>query len=78
MSVVLRSIDIETVRYVRVPAGSTPRDDAASRTGAQATARPAAKVVTDIARYRTIASLQALALAAAASVVTPTLVWLVL
>nr|WP_236960271.1 hypothetical protein [Methylobacterium durans] len=36
------------------------------------------RVVTNAARYRSIGSLQALALAIAASVVTPTLLWLAL
>lgn len=65
MSVVLRSIEIETVSYVRAPAGPVPRAETA-----------AAGVVRDIARYRTIGSLQALSLAAIASVVTIALFWL--
>ncbi|GJE68545.1 hypothetical protein [Methylorubrum podarium] len=72
MRVVLQSIDIETVRYVRVPAGSAPRDAAGLRTGTG----DAASRIDDIARYRTIASPQALALAAAASAVTTALFWL--
>ena len=78
MSVVLQSIDIETLRIVRVPAGSEPRDEAASRPGAGLAGPSAARVVTNIARYHTIPSLQALALAALASAVTPALIWLVL
>lgn len=78
MSVVLQSIDIETVRIVRVPAASGPRDEAVSSTGARLANPSAARVVTNIARYHTIPSLQALALAALASAVTPALIWLVL
>ncbi|KQQ13259.1 hypothetical protein ASF53_13865 [Methylobacterium sp. Leaf123] len=59
MSVVLRSIEIETVAYIRAPAGPVPRAETAT-----------AGVVRNIARYRTIGSLQALSLAATASVVT--------
>lgn len=72
MSVVLRSIEIETVRYVRAPAGPVPRGETAAGTGRPATAG----IVRDIARYRTIGSLQALSLAATASVVTIALFWL--
>jgi len=70
MSVVLQSTYIETVRYARVPAGPVPRREA----GAQA----AADVVTDIARYETLPSLQALALAIVAAVVTTALFLVVL
>ncbi|BAU92394.1 hypothetical protein MPPM_3789 [Methylorubrum populi] len=70
MSVVLQTIDIETVRYVRVPAGSVPHD-AASRAGTRA-----AGVVTDLARYQTLPSLQALALAIVAAVATTGLILL--
>ena len=61
MSVVLQSIDIETVRVVRGAAGSGARGEVASRAGARPAAPAAATVVTNIARYRTIPSLQALA-----------------
>ncbi|CAO4133419.1 hypothetical protein [Methylorubrum extorquens] len=71
MSVVLRSIEIETVRYERAPAGPVSRAEAA---GAGLPA--SAGVVMDIARYRTIGSLQALGLAATASVLTIALLWL--
>ncbi|MGE7156410.1 hypothetical protein ACQKJ1_22070 [Methylorubrum rhodesianum] len=71
MSVVLQTIDIETVRYVRVPAGSVPHDDAATRAGTRA-----AGVVTDLARYQTLPSLQALALAIVAAVATTGLILL--
>ncbi|MFJ7439965.1 hypothetical protein ACIQW5_20100 [Methylorubrum thiocyanatum] len=71
MSVVLQSTYIETVRYARVPAGPVPRHEA----GAGAAA---ANVVTDIARYETLPSLQALALAIVAAVVTTALFLVVL
>ena len=48
MSVVLQTIDIETVRYVRVPAGSVPHDDAASRAGTRAAAIVAAVATTGL------------------------------
>lgn len=72
MSVVLQSTYIETVRYARVPAGPVPRHEAGA--GAQA----AADVVTDIACYETLPSLQALALAIVAAVVTTALFLVVL
>ena len=67
MTLVLRSTYFETVRRVRVPTRPKPRND---NTGSQ--------VIADAARYRTIGSLQALALAIAASLATPALLWLVL
>ena len=66
MTLVLRSTDIQTVRHVRVPVMLVPRNDADPR------------VVSDGYRYRSISSLQALALAVVASPVTPVLLRLVL
>ena len=66
MALVLRTTFITTVRRGRVPVMLAPKNDAGPR------------VVTDAARYRSIGSLQALALAIAASVVTPALLWLAL
>ncbi|MEL6063039.1 MULTISPECIES: hypothetical protein [unclassified Methylobacterium] len=66
MTLVLRSSYIQTVRRVRVPVGLVPRNDA-----------PPA-LITDAYRYKATGSLQALALAVAASIVTPVLLWLVL
>ena len=66
MTLVLRTTYIRTVRRVRVPVGLAPRNDAGQR------------VVADGYRYKSIGSLQALALAIAASVVTPALLWLAL
>ncbi|GJD77389.1 MULTISPECIES: hypothetical protein [Methylobacterium] len=66
MTLVLRTTQIRTVRRVRVPVGLAPLNDAGRR------------VVTDGYRYRSIGSLQALALAIAASAVTPALLWLAL
>ena len=57
---------IQTVRRVRVPVRLAPRNDAGQR------------VVADGYRYRSIGSLQALALAIVASAATPALLWLVL
>lgn len=66
MALVLRSTFVTTVRRTPVPVRLAPVNDA----------RP--RLVTNAARYRTIDSLQALALAIAASVVTPALLWLTL
>ncbi|MGU3664006.1 hypothetical protein ACLBX9_07450 [Methylobacterium sp. A49B] len=66
MALVLRTTLITTVRSARVPVMLAPTNDAEPR------------VVTDAARYLSIGSLQALALAVAASVVTPALLWLAL
>ncbi|MDP4003339.1 hypothetical protein [Methylobacterium sp. NEAU K] len=66
MNLVFQSTDIRTVRRVAVPVRLEARNDA----------RPG--LVTDIGRYRTIGSLQALGLAIAASIVTPPLIWLAL
>ncbi len=66
MALVLRTTFITTVRRARVPVMLAPTNDAEPR------------VVTDAARYRSIGSLQALALAIAVSVVTPALLWLAL
>ncbi|CAX21950.1 protein of unknown function [Methylorubrum extorquens DM4] len=66
MTLVLRSTYIKTVRRVRVPVGLVPWNDAGQQ------------VVADGCRYRSIGSLQALALAVAASAVTPALLWLAL
>jgi len=72
MSVVLRSIEIETVRYVRATAGPVLHAETAAGAGMPVVAG----VVRDIARYRTIGSLQSLSLAATASVATIALFWL--
>ena len=66
MALVLRTTFITTVRRRRMPVLLAPRNDAGRR------------VVTDTARYRSIGSLQALALAVAGAVVTPALLWLAL
>ncbi|GJE74296.1 hypothetical protein [Methylorubrum suomiense] len=66
MTLVLRTTYIQTVRRVRVPVRLAPRNDAGPR------------FVADGYRYRSIGSLQALALAIAASAVTPALLWLAL
>ncbi len=66
MALVLRTTFITTVRRARVPVMLAPTNDSEPR------------VVTDAARYRSIGSLQALALAIVASVVTPALLWLAL
>ena len=68
MALVLRSTFVTTVRRARVPMMRAPSDDAGTR------------LVMDAARYRSIGSLQAraLALAVAASAVTPALLWLAL
>lgn len=66
MALVLRSTYIQTVRRVRVPVSLVPRNDRVQ------------PLVADGCRYRSIGSLQALALAVAASIVTPALLWLVL
>lgn len=66
MTLVLRSTFVTTVRRARVPVMLAPLNDIDCR------------LVTNAARYRSIGSLQALALAIAASVATPTLLWLAL
>ena len=66
MTLVLRTTYIQTVRRVRVPVRLAPRNDEGPR------------FVADGYRYRSIGSLQALALAIAASAVTPALLWLAL
>jgi hypothetical protein len=66
MALVLRATFITTARRARVPVLLAPKNDA----------NPG--VVTDAARYWSIGSLRALALAIAASVVTPALLWLAL
>ena len=66
MALVLRSTFVTTVRRARVPVMLAPLNDAGLR------------VVANAARYRSIGSLQALALAIAASVVTPALLRLAL
>lgn len=66
MALVLRTTFITTVRRRRMPVLLAPRNDAGRR------------VITDAARYRSIGSLQALALAVAGAVVTPALLWLAL
>jgi hypothetical protein len=64
MALVFQHASIRTVRRVAVPTGLAPLHDTGPR------------FVEDAACYRPIGSLQALALAIAASVVTPALVWL--
>ena len=64
MALVLQYASIRMVRRMRAPAGLAPHHNNDPR------------VVEDAACYRPIGSLQALALAIAASVVTPALVWL--
>lgn len=66
MTLVLRTTYVQTVRRVRAPVGLAPLNDAGRR------------VVSDGYRYRSIGSLQALALALVASAVTPALLWLAL
>ncbi len=66
MALVLRSTFVTTVRRARVPVMRAPVNDAGTR------------LVMDAARYRSISSLQALALAVVASAVTPALLWLAL
>lgn len=66
MALVLRSTFVTTVRRARVPVMRAPSNDAGTQ------------VVMDAARHRSIGSLQALALAVAASAVTPALFWLAL
>jgi hypothetical protein len=66
MTLVLRSTTIRTVQRVRVPVALSARNDA----------RPA--LVVDGFHYQAIGSLQALALAVAAALVTPVLLWLAL
>lgn len=66
MALAIRSTFVTTVRRARVPVMRAPLNDAGTR------------FVTDAARYRSIDSLQALALAVAASAVTPARLWLVL
>lgn len=66
MGLVLRSTFVTTVRSARVPVMRAPLNDAGIR------------LVMDAARYRSVGSLQALALAVAASAVTPALLWLAL
>ncbi|AIQ92358.1 MULTISPECIES: hypothetical protein [Methylobacterium] len=66
MTLVLRSTHIRTVRRVWMPLRLEPRNDAGRR------------VVADGYHYGRIGSLQALALAIAASAVTTVLLWLVL
>ncbi|GJD90405.1 hypothetical protein BHAOGJBA_3944 [Methylobacterium hispanicum] len=66
MTLVLRSTAIGAVRRARVTVRLEPRNDVGAR------------VVADAARYRSIGSLQALALAAAASLATTALLWLAL
>ncbi|MBY0260289.1 hypothetical protein [Methylobacterium sp.] len=67
MTLVLRSTYVETVSRVRVPVRErSPRDGMVPG------------LVTDVYRYRSIGSLQALGLAAVASVVTTLLLLLVL
>lgn len=70
MTLVLRSTAIGAVRRARVTVRLEPRNDVGARVVAQ--------VVADAARYRSIGSLQALALAAAASLATIALLWLAL
>lgn len=66
MALVLRSTFVTTVRRARVPVMRAPVNDAGTR------------LVMDAARYRSISSLQAPALAVVASAVTPSLLWLAL
>ncbi len=66
MTLVLRTTYIRTVRRAREPVSLAPRNDAGTW------------VVADGNRYRSIGSLQALALAIVASAVTPVLLWLAL
>lgn len=66
MALVLRSTYGATPRSVRLPVKLEAREDAGAR------------IIADAARYQTIGSFQALALAIAAAVVTPALLGLVL
>ncbi len=66
MALVLRSTFVTTVRRARVPVRLAPLND------------DGLQPVANAARYRSIASLQALALAICASVVTTALLWLAL
>jgi hypothetical protein len=66
MALVLRTTTITTVRRVRAQVMPVPRNDAGPR------------VISDGYRYRSIGSLQALALAILGSAVTPALLWLAL
>lgn len=66
MTLVLRSTTIRTVERVRVPVALATRN----------ASRPA--LVADGFHYQAIGSLQALALAVAAALVTPVLLWLAL
>ncbi len=66
MTLVVTSTYIRSVRHARLPA--TVRADDVDDSS----------VVSDGYRYRSIGSLQALGLAVVASLVTPTLLWLVL
>jgi hypothetical protein len=66
MTLVLPTTHIQTLRRMREPVRLAPRNDAGQR------------VVADGYHYRSIGSLQALALALAASAVTPALLWLAL
>ena len=65
MSLVIRSTYVMTVRRVRAPVRLMPRNDET-------------QVVADGYRYQSIGSPQALALAIAAAIVTPALLWLAL
>ena len=66
MAFVFQYASIRTEDRVQAPTGVAPLPDIGPR------------VVEDAARYRPIGSLQALALAIAASVATPALLWLAL
>jgi len=66
MTLVLRTTFTTTVRRTRAPIVLAPTNDAGPR------------VIVNAERYQSISSLQALALAIAASVATPALLWLVL
>ncbi|MER2268283.1 hypothetical protein [Methylobacterium oxalidis] len=66
MTLVLRSTYTETVLRVRMPLSLEARND------------PDPGIVADASRFRSIGSLQALALAVAAAVVTPAMLWLAL
>ncbi|MHB2210842.1 hypothetical protein [Methylobacterium sp. CM6257] len=66
MTLVLRSTTIRTVRRVRAPVTLAARND------------PSPALVADGSRYQAIGSLQALALAVAAAIVAPVLLWLAL
>ncbi|MGH1570409.1 hypothetical protein ACRAWG_06745 [Methylobacterium sp. P31] len=66
MTLVIHSTTIRTVRRVRVPVALSARNDV----------RPA--LVVDGFHYQATGSLQALALAVVAAIVTPALLWLAL